>query len=609
MKTILYATAVLLFAGAIEAAYLTDVPKTLVQPDGDTIQCFASGDEFYHWIHDAEGYTITRDSKTGYWVYAQKSGDKLVASSLIVGKDTPDKSLLAPWLKISDEAYRARRDIFYADKSAADAPDSGLIENLVVFVRFKGEAEFVTDREHFEEVFNSGKDPVWNTDLSLNNYFKTVSYGKLNIESDFYPACEPNTNLSYEDSFSRDYYRPDSVASGGYKNEDEKKQREQTLVKNALEFIKDEISEFWFADTDNDGNVDNVTVIVKGSPDEWDDLLWPHQWELTVHTVMLPTMSKDKKVNDYIFTFESDHLGVFCHETFHSIGAPDLYRYDNKSVKPVGPWDVMANNQNPPQHMGAYMKRQYGHPWLNYGEITVSGDYTLKPLADTSGVRAYRIQEPGSYLDIEYYTIEYRKKDQKTYERNLPGSGLIVNRINSLIFGSGNGNGPPDEVYIFRPGGTVTDSGLINQAHFSKDVDRVAITRRTDPAPFLNDGSVGNLFIADIGPAQAGISFYVGITPLELSGLVYNGIGGPFVVAGNPYWLVGDITVPNGQGLAVSNGTHIYFEPNRKMTSEGTLFVESGAAWTRMHNTARYRTGLRTKGNIRMLNGGAIKLK
>ena len=48
--------------------------------------------------------------------------------------------------------------------------------------------------------------------------------------------------------------------------------------------------------------------------------------------------------------------------------------------------------------------------------------------------------------------LEYRRK-QGLYEVNTPGvdNGLLVYRINTCC--GGNADGPPDEVYIYRPGG------------------------------------------------------------------------------------------------------------------------------------------------------------
>jgi len=40
------------------------LPYQAIQPDGKVIDIFVTGDEFYHWLHDGDGYTVVQDSKT-----------------------------------------------------------------------------------------------------------------------------------------------------------------------------------------------------------------------------------------------------------------------------------------------------------------------------------------------------------------------------------------------------------------------------------------------------------------------------------------------------------------------------------------------------------------
>ena len=71
----------------ISAAFLQNVPQKITQPTGEMLECFASGDEFYNWLHDADDYTIIQNSETGFYVYADKIGDELVPTNLIFGID------------------------------------------------------------------------------------------------------------------------------------------------------------------------------------------------------------------------------------------------------------------------------------------------------------------------------------------------------------------------------------------------------------------------------------------------------------------------------------------------------------------------------------------
>jgi hypothetical protein len=188
---------------------------------------------------------------------------------------------------------------------------------------------------------------------------------------------------------------------------------------------------------------------------------------------------------------------------FHVLGAPDLYHYTDNGIMPVGTWDVMEWDQDPPQHMGCYMKFKYGG-WIgSIPQITTSGSYTLSP-AISSTNNCYKIASPNSAS--EFFVVEYRQQTG-TFESSLPGTGLLVYRINPAA--TGNADGPPDEVYIYRPDGTTFADGSINLANFSSDVGRTAINDATNPSSFLSNGSAGGLNISNVGSAGATISFDV----------------------------------------------------------------------------------------------------
>ena len=88
--------------------------------------------------------------------------------------------------------------------------------------------------------------------------------------------------------------------------------------------------------------------------------------------------------------------------------------------------------------------------------------------------------------------MEYRKQEG-VYESNLPGirSGLVVYRVNPNA-GNGNAQGPPDELYVYRPGGTLSETGNLDAAPFNAEYGNTIFNESTDPNPFLyNDGSGG----------------------------------------------------------------------------------------------------------------------
>ena len=94
----------------IYAAPFRFLETIVTQADGSQLALYASGDEFYHWIHDKDGYTIVQ-AEDGYCYYAIKNDKgELVPSIYRVDDELPSKTKIAPWLKISKQQYDKRRE-------------------------------------------------------------------------------------------------------------------------------------------------------------------------------------------------------------------------------------------------------------------------------------------------------------------------------------------------------------------------------------------------------------------------------------------------------------------------------------------------------------------
>lgn len=494
---------VLLFLGCafnLSAAYLKDVPQTLKQPDGTVVNCFATGDEYHHWLHDANGYTIVQNRETGYFVYARKSGDELVPTMLRPGVDNPATGGLKTGLNISSAKYRELFNTRFKEpgvKSARTFNNTGNFNNLVVFVRFSNQNEYTESLTRYSNAFNA------TGTVSMTEYYKEVSKSQLNITTTFYPKPSGTNIVSYVDSHARRYYQPYSATNpDGYQGEQEYVDREMTLLKDAALSVKAQVEASGVNyDHDNNGYIDNVCFIMQGPTDGWNDLLWPHRWVLYAYDVRIG----GARVYDYNFQLsEAFGVSVLCHEMFHSLGSPDLYRYTNDDITPVGPWDVMAHTTNPPQHMSAYMNMKYGKWFSQIPTITADGTYTLKPLA-TDAYAAYKIASPNS--TSEYFVLEYRKSTGR-FESGLTGSGLIIYRVKPSL--EGNAEGPPDEVYVYRQNGTTRADGNINNATFSSNVGRTEFGDNTNPSDFLSNGTAGGIRISNIGASGETITFTVG---------------------------------------------------------------------------------------------------
>ena len=494
------------FSSMANAAYIRNHPLKLVQPDGEILSCFVTGDEFWRRVHDARGFSILKNPATGFYVYAVQAGEQVVASDYRVGWYDPEalgivRGLAAPPPSLADRQLLRPMGSPASLQGIVPAPLTGTINNIVIYIRFKNETEFGDATSLYDDMFNAGTAGS----NSMYNYFREASYIKLSISTTFYPLPPGANVLSYEDSNTRGYYQPYNAVTNpiGYQNDSQLTSREHTLLKNAVDATSSQVPPGLNLDGDGDGYVDNVCFIVSGDTDGWGDLLWPHMWSLYSVTATI----NSKRVWSYNFQLQdflkSYSVGVLCHEMFHSLGSPDLYRYYDNTIEPVGPWDVMAYNTNPPQHMGAYMKYKYGQWISSIPTITTSGTYSINPLT-LSADNCYRINSP--YSSTEYFVVEYRKW-ASTFENNVPGEGLLVYRIDTTT--AGNAGGPPDEVYVYRPNGTLTQNGSMYSAHYSQSVGRTAINDSTNPSSFLSTGGKGGLDISNVGTAGDTISFTV----------------------------------------------------------------------------------------------------
>lgn len=494
-----------MLAGHLSSAYLKDMPMTLSQPDGSKIECLASGDEYHNWLHDKDYYTIIRDQDTGWLTYAEQDGDVVKAGSLIVGRDDPFSHRITPGINIKESRYKQLRQSRFQAPITRNAPTTGTINNIVIFIRFSGENEFGQNISVYDGWFNSSTS-------SQKNYYLEASYNQLTVDTSFFPAPQNNYVVSWQDSNPRAYYQPYNASTNpqGYSTDNQRQSREFTLLQNAVNGVSSQIPSSLVIDSDGDNRVDNVVFIVSGSAGEWSSLLWPHRWSLFDRYVYI----NGKRVYDFNFQLQNflatRAVGVICHEFFHTLGAPDLYHYTDNGISPAGAWDLMESDQNPPQHMTAYMKWKYGGWIPSIPTIYMGQQYSINSLVSPTN-NCYRIN---SSHPNQYYVVEYRKKTG-TFENSVPGSGMLVYRIDTSA-GDGNASGPPDELYIYRPNGTNTVNGIISQAFFSQQSGRININSSTNPNPFLADGSAGNLNISGIGSsAGTSISFTLNVPTID----------------------------------------------------------------------------------------------
>ena len=229
---------IIIIFNLVFSAYLQNIPISLDLPDGDTLNCYTTGDEFYHYLHDENNYTIIQNKVDGYFYYAVKVDNRIVPSEYQVNTVNPEVLGIENKVLISKEKYLQKRREF-EDRTVfrGNAPSTGTINNINIFIRFADEVEFTNSRSYYDDKFSNPDGP------SMFHYYKEVSYDLLTVNTVHYPSIESDSNLSYQDEFPRCYYAPctdeNSTNCCGYLNEDEGWQRGNLLLKNAIEYISD----------------------------------------------------------------------------------------------------------------------------------------------------------------------------------------------------------------------------------------------------------------------------------------------------------------------------------------------------------------------------------
>ena len=58
-----YRYCILILLSCLLPHKIDNIEIELYQPDGSSFQCYASGDQYYNWVHDHQGYSIIQNSR------------------------------------------------------------------------------------------------------------------------------------------------------------------------------------------------------------------------------------------------------------------------------------------------------------------------------------------------------------------------------------------------------------------------------------------------------------------------------------------------------------------------------------------------------------------
>jgi len=400
------------------------------------------------------------------------------------------------------------------------------LTNLVIFMRFADDEEIDHPFADIDTMFN-GRTPGY---LSVYNFFEALSYGKIHYSTIYTNNIQNSVIVSYQDILPRCYFQPyDSVTNPvGYQPWEQPfmgvSMREAQLLGRAVRYVDSLhlVDANIVLDGDGDGDIDNISFIIKGGTGEWASILWPHMEYFPHDSIDYPVTINGVRPNTFNFEFEgadpslfSAH--VFRHEMGHSLNLPDLYHYVNYPyIHPAHSWDMMEYDYVP-NHTAAIFKNKILHVADDPIEITTDGDYTLRSVGSSSSQNCYYIR---SAIDpTQWFVFEYRRQED-LFEDGIPGTGLIAARWVDTVPLNYNGmfaNAFFDfytqahQYWIFRMGSDIdTVDGYIFAAHFSQATGKTSFGPTTDPHPYLTDGTPEQSFeITDIRENDTELTFHV----------------------------------------------------------------------------------------------------
>ena len=401
-KTLILAMLMLLSCVAANAIPAYPSKKTVTLSDGTTVTLTFRGDEHYSFFTDENGEAYRMEK--GNYVRVDK------------------EKIEAIWSSRLQKANQARLNRSRARRVGTPAGElTGKKKGLVILVEFL-DRPFTVENPHlvFNEFFNKEGYSDYNMQGSVKDFFKTQSYGKLEIDFDVVGPYTTSQKMAY-------YGKPD----GDYHDSNPGE-----MIAEACKKADDDVN-YADYDWDGDGTVDQVFVIFAGYGQNYGgadpNTIWPHESALAYHGYG-NTVLDGVNVNTYACTSELYGtsgttllgIGTACHEFSHCLGLPDFYDTNGQVNYGMGNWDVMDSGSYNgegrgcvPSGYSSYERMFAG--WLTPTELnTMTRIEGMKPLAETP--EAYILYNEKN--KNEFYLLENRQP--VGFDKALPGHGLLV---------------------------------------------------------------------------------------------------------------------------------------------------------------------------------------
>ena len=510
------------------------------QPDGSYVTIRLHGDEWRHHQTTDDGYTVVKDHR-GFYVYAEKNAGLLKATTQVAHdlteRDAREQAFLTGFEKnlapaMSERAAMMRQQVQQIQKqklasrraqgTRAAQYDYSKFKGLIILVEYN---DLSFSRTDYKDIIDA-----------MANEPGYSGFDDLSLSGSVYDYFSDNSGGSFQPQF--DVVGPYQVDYSQY--DPKGVDNVDPIIYAAINAADDDV-DFSQYDGDGDGKVDLVYFIVAGNGSNYggnnENLWWPHRYIVYRPGSWTPGVKKDGvTLYDYASSTELlgytsmpstvriDGIGTICHEFSHVLGLPDFYDADyeengGQSNDP-GDWSVMANGcyaDDGDTPVGYSLYERYSVGFMDEPEtIDEDGSYTLNPLA--TSYEGYRIDASS---DDEFFLLENRQQSAFKWDAYLPGSGLLVHRVEkagSSIWENNTVNCNPRHNYyeVVRANGAHKVSGV----YVSSELDvfphggKTELTNTTTPANLLShDGKSTKMGLAGISMSGDGvITFEAGNT-------------------------------------------------------------------------------------------------
>ncbi len=331
--------------------------------------------------------------------------------------------------------------------------NSGNSANLVLFLTFQDTTHTHSNATYLDGCFLSNPkiEDYWTASFeanpwSMKAYLNSISYGQLDV-AQIIPQYDASSNSLVPLSLpnSANYY----LGSGGTNTND------GCLLEDAMQALYQSqlLPETMNLDCDQDGIIDAITLVV---PEECNETQYI---DVTSHASYASLNGiNGKRVGSYTIVSEKklynslSGSGLLIHEYLHTRGLSDLYA--STAGLPVYLWDIMATESCYLQYPLAYYRQLLG--WIDIDTITTSQTITLTSTSKANQIDRQAIILKTPYSDTEFFVVEYRQKGsaqnqgRDRYDAKIPGSGILIYRINTSLGYYDCKGGAPWSTYIFR---------------------------------------------------------------------------------------------------------------------------------------------------------------